>query len=203
MTSRQLRRLAEIADLYGSGQVRLTVWQNFVLTDVPDAFVETAKKALARIGFGWRQSNVGSGVIACTGNSYCKFASADTKGHALDLIRWLERRLELDQPINIHLTGCPNSCAQHYMGDLGLLGTKVKVGGESVPGYHVFVGGGFGDRQAVGRQLFTGVSATQLNTTVERILKNFLRHRTPGEAFQTFTARHDLRQLQELLGDET
>ena len=203
LTSRQLRRLAEIADLYGSGQVRLTVWQNFVLTDVPDAFVETAKKALARIGFGWRQSNVGSGVIACTGNSYCKFASADTKGHALDLIRWLERRLELDQPINIHLTGCPNSCAQHYMGDLGLLGTKVKVGGESVPGYHVFVGGGFGERQAVGRQLFTGVSAAQLNTTIERILKNFLRHRLPGEAFQSFTTRHDLRQLQELLGDET
>jgi ferredoxin-nitrite reductase len=121
----------------------------------------------------------------------------------LELIRWLERRLELDQPINIHLTGCPNSCAQHYMGDLGLLGTKVKVGGESVPGYHVFVGGGFGERQAVGRQLFTGVSATQLNTTIERILKNFLRYRLPGERFQSFTTRHDLRQLQELLGDES
>ncbi|MBL9172766.1 MAG: NirA family protein [Verrucomicrobiales bacterium] len=203
VTSRQLRRLAEIADLYGSGEVRLTVWQNVVLPNVPEAFVETARKALARIGFETRQSNVASGVIACTGSSYCKFASADTKGHALELMRWLERRVELDQPINIHLTGCPNSCAQHYMGDLGLLGTKVKVGGESVPGYHVFVGGGFGDRQAVGRQLFTGVSASQLNATMERILKNFLRHREPGETFQAFTTRHDLRRLQELLGDET
>lgn len=203
VTSRQLRRLAEIADLYGSGEVRLTVWQNVVLPNVPEAFVETARKALARIGFETRQSHVGTGVIACTGSSYCKFASADTKGHALELMRWLERRVELDQPINIHLTGCPNSCAQHYMGDLGLLGTKLKVGGESIPGYHLFVGGGFGDRQAVGRQLFTGVSASQLNPTIERILKNFLRHRLPGEMFQSFTMRHDLRRLQEILGDES
>ena len=89
------------------------------------------------------------------------------------------------------------------MGDLGLLGTKLKVGGESIPGYHLFVGGGFGDRQAVGRQLFTGVSASQLNPTIERILKNFLRHRLPGEMFQSFTMRHDLRRLQEILGDES
>ncbi|MBN8248875.1 MAG: NirA family protein [Verrucomicrobia bacterium] len=202
ITAKQLRRLAEIADLYGSGEVRLTVWQNVVLPNIPDAYVETAKKALMKLGFDWRPSNLKSGFIACTGNSYCKFAGADTKGHALDLMHWLDRRVELDQPINVHITGCPNSCAQHYMGDLGLLGAKVKVGGETVEGYHIFVGGGFGDRQAVGRQLFTGVSIGQLKPTMERILKNYLVHRTPGESFQAFTARHDLRRLQELLGEE-
>jgi len=202
ITAKQLRRLAEIADLYGSGEVRLTVWQNFILPNVPDAYVETVKKALGKLGFDWRQSHLKSGFIACTGNSYCKFAGANTKGHALDLMHWLDRRIELDQPVNIHLTGCPNSCAQHYMGDLGLLGTKVKVSGETVEGYHIFVGGGFGSRQAVGRQLFTGVSVGELKPTMERILKNYLKHRSPGESFQAFTLRHDLRRLQELLGEE-
>lgn len=201
ITSKQMRRLADLADHYGNGEVRLTVWQNLILPHIPDAYLETVKKALVRMGFDWRQSHLKSGVIACTGNSYCRFASANTKGHALDLMRWLDSRVTLDQPINIHLTGCPNSCAQHYMGDLGLLGTKVKVGGESVEGYHIFVGGGFGERQAVGRPLYHGVSVNELRPTLERILKNYLRHRSPGESFQSFTTRHDLRRLQELFDE--
>ena len=200
LTAKQMRRLAEIADLYGSGEIRLTVWQNFVLPNVRDAYVETAKKALLKVGFDWRQSNLKSGFIACTGSSYCKFAGADTKGHAIELMRWLDPRVTLDQPVNIHLTGCPNSCAQHYMGDIGLLGAKVKVGGETVEGYHVFVGGGFGDRQAVGRQLFTGLSFAALKPALEKVLHGYLEHRQAGESFQSFTTRHDLGKLQELLG---
>ncbi len=173
-----------------------------VIPHIPEAYVETVKKALVKLGFDWRQSHLKSGFIACTGNSYCKFAGTNTKGHALELMKWLDARVTLDQPVNIHLTGCPNSCAQHYMGDVGLLGTKVKVAGETVEGYHIFVGGGFGHRQAVGRQLFTGVSVGSLKPTLERILRNYLRHRTVGESFQSFTTRHDLRRLQELLGEE-
>ena len=151
-------RLAELADSYGSGEIRLTVWQNFIIPNVPDAFVPTLKRALEKAGFGTKQSHVASGVIACTGNSYCKFAQSNTKGHALEVIKQLEKRIELDQPVNIHITGCPNSCAQHYMGDIGCLGTKTKLSGESVDAYHVFVGGGFGKNQAVGRQVFSGVT---------------------------------------------
>src|SRR5678816_1822470 len=180
-------RLAEIADLYGSGEVRLTVWQNLIIPNVTDAFVQTVKKALRKAGFETEQSNIRSGIIACTGNSYCKFAQANTKGHALALADYLEKRVKLDQPVNIHLTGCPNSCAQHYMGDIGLLGTKVKVAGETLEGYHVFVGGGFGDNQAAGRQVFSGVSVEQLKPALEKMLLAYLRHRTEGESFQAFT----------------
>ncbi len=201
ITSRQLRRLAEIADLYGSGEVRLTVWQNLVIPNVPEAYVETVQRAAARIGLESKTSHLRSGVIACTGNAHCKYAASDTKGHALALMKQLEGRIPLDQPVNIHLTGCPHSCAQHYMGDLGLLATKVKVGGESREGYHVFVGGGFGDRQAVGRQLLAGVSAADLAPTVESILRTYLRHRQPGESFLAFTTRHDIGRLQELLAE--
>ena len=192
ITPRQMLRLSELAELYGSGEIRLTVWQNFIVPNVPDAFVPTLKRALEKAGFSIRQSNVASGVIACTGNSYCKFAQANTKGHALALIKHLEKKLELDQPVNLHLTGCPNSCAQHYMGDIGLLGTKVQ--GEDA--YHVFVGGGFGRNQAVGRQLFSGVSAAELPATIEKMLRSYLKHRTGRESYQQFSLRHDLNTLQ-------
>lgn len=201
ITPRQMIRVAELAELYGSGEVRLTVWQNLIIPNVPDAYVETLKKALVKTGFDWKQSHVRNGFVACTGNSYCKFASSNTKGNALELASYLEKKVELDQPINIHLTGCPNSCAQHYMGDIGLLGTKVKVSGESLEGYHVFVGGGFGDNQAVGRQVFTGVSVEQLKPTLERMLTTYLKRRSPGETFQQFTKRHDLNALQTLFSE--
>ena len=194
ITPKQMLRLAELAELYGSGEVRLTVWQNFIIPNVPDAFVQTLKRALEKSGFATKQSNLASGVIACTGNSYCKFAQSNTKGHALELIKHLERKIQLDQPVNIHVTGCPNSCAQHYMGDIGCLGTKVR--GED--GYHVFVGGGFGKNQAVGRQVFSGVSATELPLTLEKMLRVYLKKRDGRETFQQFTTRHDLNALQVL-----
>ena len=195
-------RIAEIADLYGSGEIRLTVWQNFIIPNVPDAYVETVKKALVKAGLHWKQSNLRSGLIACTGNSYCKFAQSNTKGHALALADYLDKKITLDLPVNIHLTGCPNSCAQHYMGDIGLLGTKTKVMGESVEGYHVFVGGGFGTNQAVGRQVFTGVAFEDLKLTLEKMLKGYVRRREPNETFQAFTARHDLNTLQAIFSNE-
>jgi len=202
ITPKQMLRLADLADHYGSGEIRLTVWQNFIIPNVPDAYIETVRKALGKMGFSSEQSNLRSGIIACTGNSYCKFAASNTKGHALELADYLEKRVQLDQPINIHLTGCPNSCAQHYMGDIGLLGTKVKIEGESVEGYHVFVGGGFGKNQAVGRQIFSGISMEQIKPTLEKMLLGFLKHRDSGETFLAFTRRHDLNRLQVMFSGE-
>jgi ferredoxin-nitrite reductase len=202
MTPKQMIRIAEIADLYGSGEVRLTVWQNLIIPNVPDTFVETVKKAARKAGFSTEQSNLRSGFIACTGSSYCKFAQASTKEHALELMDWLDKRVQLDRPVNVHLTGCPNSCAQHYMGDIGLLGTKTKVAGESVEGYHVFVGGGFGAKQAVGRQVFTGVAFGDLKLTLEKMLRAYLRHRSDGEGFQEFTRRYDLNALQAMFSND-
>lgn len=201
ITPKQMLRLAEIADLYGSSEVRLTVWQNLIIPNVPDSLVETVKKALVKMGLHWKQSNLRSGFIACTGSAYCKFAASSTKSHALELADYLDKKFQLDQPINVHLTGCPNSCAQHYMGDIGLLGAKVKVAGESVDGYHVFVGGGFGERQAVGRQVFQGISFSDLKPTLEKMLRAYLKHRKVGEPFQNFTNRYDLNNLQALFSN--
>lgn len=202
ITPKQMLRVAELSELYGNGEVRLTVWQNFIIPNVPDAFVPTLKKALNKAGLPTKQSNLSSGVIACTGNSYCKFAQANTKQHALEVIKQLEKRLELDQPVNIHVTGCPNSCAQHYMGDIGCLGTKTKLNGESLDAYHVFVGGGFAKNQAIGRQVFSGVTAQELPGLLEKMLRIYLKHRmSKAETFRQFTARHEVGRLQELFAE--
>ena len=191
---RQARRVAELARNYGTGEVRLTVWQNLIIPNVPDSFVETLKRNLVRAGLHYETTSVAGGLVACTGNQGCKWSSTNTKAHAVELGRYLDEKLTLDQPVNIHFTGCPNSCAQHYMGDIGLLG--VKVGADKAEGYHVFVGGGEGQNQAIGREVFRGVAFEALKPTVEKMLKGYLRERQQGETFQAFTQRHDLNALQ-------
>lgn len=201
MSVRQMRRLAELAKNYASGQVRLTPWQNLIIPDVPDGFVETVKRNLVRLGFHHSASSIAGGLVACTGNAGCKWAATNTKAHALELARHLESRVSLDQPINIHLTGCPNSCAQHYMGDIGLLGTKTTRGGEQVEGYHIVLGGGFGPQQGVGKEVFKGISVGEAPALLERILKTYLARRHTGESFAEFTRRHEVKALQEMFSD--
>lgn len=200
LSANQLDRIADIADSYGTGEVRLTVWQNFIIPNVADAFIKTAAKALKRIGFHTQESPLRNGFIACTGNRYCKFAATDTKGHAIAMMDYLEKRVPLDKPVNVHFTGCAHSCAQHFMGDIGLLGTKAK--GESGEGYHITVGGGFGENRKVGRQVFSTVPFESLGETLEAMLKAYLAHRTNvDESFHAFCNRHTVGQLQEIFSN--
>ncbi len=201
MTPKQMRRIADVSQNYGSGEVRLTVWQNLLIPNVPDHFVETVKKNLVKMGFHYSATTISGGLIACTGNTGCQWASTNTKGQAVLLARHLEKKLQLDQPINIHLTGCPNSCAQHYMGDIGLLGAKVNQGGDTVEGYHVVLGGGFGEKQAVASEVFRGVAFNELPTLLEHVLKVYLAKRNRGESFADFTRRHSVKELQELFSE--
>jgi len=193
ITAKQLSRIAELAENYGSGDIRLTVWQNIVVPNIREPFLETVKKSVLRMGLDFRQSHVSSGIVACTGNRFCKYSSTDTKGHAVQLARHLEKKVRLDQPVNIHFTGCPHSCAQHYMGDIGLLGAKTRTGAEA---YHVLVGGGFGSNRACGRQIFQAMPFDELLPTIERMLNVYLDRRVDGESFQQFTIRHEIGQLQ-------
>ena len=191
ITPEQMLHIADLADEFGNGEVRLTIWQNFLLPNIRTEAIETVKARLEKIGLGCQQSNLRSGVIACTGNAYCKFAMSDTKEHAKDIADYLDARLTLDQPVNIHLTGCPHSCAQHYMGDIGLLATTVKTGGDSVEAYHVFVGGGFGKTRALGRQIAKSLPMEKLKPHLEHLLRTFQGQKQNGETFQQFTTRHD------------
>jgi ferredoxin-nitrite reductase len=193
-----MRRLADLAANYGSGSLRLTPWQNLLIPDVPDGFVETVKRSLVRAGLHYESTNIRGGLVACTGNTGCKWASTDTKGQAIALGNHLDRRVKLDAPVNIHLTGCPNSCAQHYVGDIGLQGVRVGSGEGSVEGYHVVLGGGTGANSNIGRQIFTGISFGEIPGLIERVLKVYQTRRHATESFAEFTRRHELKQLQEM-----
>ncbi|HYG23499.1 MAG TPA: NirA family protein [Verrucomicrobiae bacterium] len=201
VTSRQVRRIAELAANYGSSQVRLTPWQNLLIPDVADGFVETVKRQLVRAGLHHAANSIVGGLVACTGNSGCKFAASDTKGHALEAGQFLSRRVQIDHPVNIHFTGCPNSCAQHYIGDIGLQGVKVNSGGSSVEGYNIVLGGGCGIDAAIGKDVFKGIAFSEVPALLERILKVYQARREPNESFVAFVRRHELRQLQEMFSE--
>ena len=192
----QLRGLAEIAERYGSGTLRLTVWQNLLISDIAEARVGDAVAEIEALGLVTSASAIRGGIVACTGNFGCKFALSDTKRHALGLIDHLEGRVTLDAPINIHLTGCPNSCAQHYVGDIGLLATKVeKSEDEEVEGYHIVVGGGSGADLELGREVCHSVPAEEMPKRIEAILRAYLTQRQADENFHEFTKRHSVEEL--------
>jgi ferredoxin-nitrite reductase len=196
LTAAQLTGLGDLADRFVGATLRLTVWQNLILSHVPQARLAEVESALAELGLGTSANAIRGALVACTGNTGCKFAATDTKGQALVLAAQLDQRVVLDQPVNIHLTGCPNSCAQHKISDIGLLG--LKVGEDMVDGYTIFVGGGAGTEQTIGRELFPGVPMTEMPERVAALLQAYLAHRRPEESFHDFAARHSVDELKAL-----
>jgi ferredoxin-nitrite reductase len=195
MTVEQMRGVARVARELGDGDIRLTVWQNLLISGIAKENTELVECCLTEIGLTSKATSVRAGLIACTGNTGCRFALSDTKGTAMAIARWVEPRVALDSPINIHLTGCPNSCAQHYIGDIGMLACRVPIdatGEDTVEGFHVYVGGGFGADAGIARELYRNVKAEDCPRLIERILKAYLGGRIDGgETFLTFTRRHE------------
>ena len=205
LSSAKAKELCDIADRYGRGEIRLTVWQNLIIPGISSENIDAAAAAVIAAGFDYRPSSLTGGIIACTGSKGCKYAAADTKGNAVELGKYLSERLELDTPVNIHLTGCNHSCAQHYIGDIGMMGVRVKTeSGESVDGYNIVLGGGVDDTQAVAREVWKSVAYTDIPPLIERLLKFYLTGRNEGETFAQFTNRHpieDLRKMEPQYGE--
>lgn len=197
----QMRGIAALAERYGSGDIRLTVWQNLLIPDVAKQDVPTVERELMLLGLGCSANSIRAGLVACTGNRGCKYAASDTKGHALAIAQHCDERIDLDQPLNIHLTGCHHSCAQHFIGDIGLLGTKVEVDDDTtVEGYRLFIGGGYGPQQEIARELFSSVTAEQLPEMIESLVGAYQQHRCNGdESFWEFCKRHSTEAIADML----
>jgi ferredoxin-nitrite reductase len=195
MSVAQMRGLAAVARDLGDGDLRLTVWQNLLISGVATEKLIEAQERIERLGLAIQANAIRSGLVACTGNTGCKFAASDTKRHAEDIAAWCETRLALDTPVNIHLTGCHHSCAQHFISEIGLLACKVQANEDDDPveGYHILIGGGFGPHAALGRELYRDVVAQEAPRVIERILKSYLTHRSsPDESFLAFARRHEI-----------
>ena len=202
ITAAQLRGLARIADAFGSGTLRLTVWQNLLLSDIPRERMAAACAEIEALGLGTTASHLRGGLVACTGAAGCKFAAAHTKQHAAALADYLDARIAVARPVNIHLTGCHNSCAQHYIGDIGLIGAKAERGEEEVEGYDLHVGGGAGVEQGIGRLVLAKVPHDEVAPMVLNLLRAW-QDGAPDLSFQDFTSRHDEAALLAMAGRET
>ena len=197
MSSKQMHGLATLAANFGKGELRLTIWQNVIIPHVPDALVASACRQLKHLGFTTEASSTTSGIVACTGSRGCKYAAADTKGAAAALSKHLSHStLTVEQPVNLHFTGCAHSCAQHYCGDIGFIGAKQPDGTD---GFHVVLGGGLDLEQGIAREVFRGVSATEVPALTEKILRTYETRKTSGETFVQWSRRHSIKELQEFL----
>jgi ferredoxin-nitrite reductase len=192
MSVAQMRALADIALRRGSGELRLTVWQNVIVAGLPAEDADAVEDELRAIGLTARPSAIRAGMVACTGNTGCKFAASDTKRHALAIVEHVERSVALDAPLNVHVTGCPHSCAQHYVGDIGLLGARIAAGDDdTLEGYHVVAGGGFGDARGLAREIARDVPAADVPALVGRLAAAYVAGRgSPQETFAAFARRH-------------
>ncbi len=182
--------VADLAESVG-GDIRVTRLQNFVLADVPEAEVDAVASELAAIGFPLDVNPVRGRSIACTGEPHCNFSVTETKTRLGRLIEGLEARFgDRIAELRLNLDGCPHSCAQHWVGDLGFQGTTARdAEGVRRQAYDIFVRGGLGLDAAIGRPLFRRIPTEELDAAVEGLVDGWLDGRDADESFAAFATR--------------
>ena len=188
----QLEKLADLAEQYGNGQLRATIMQNILIVNVPNASAAALVVELNSLGLQVDVSAFWRGAIACTGTEFCKLAIAETKGLAKWLVSEMEERLPgFDQQIKLHVTGCTNSCGQHWIADIGLEGKKIKKDGALVDAFYFCVGGAVGKYARTARPLGYRAAAEDVPAAIERLLRAYLADRQPDEDLRAYFARTD------------
>ncbi|MBF6219449.1 nitrite/sulfite reductase [Nocardia abscessus] len=193
-----LTEVAAAVERIGSDRIRFTPYQKLIVLDVPDDKVDTLIDELEPLGLQARPSLWRRNLMACTGIEFCKLSFAETRKRSQALVPELEERLadlnaQLDVPITININGCPNSCARSQIADIGFKGQLVDDGdGNQVEGFQVHLGGSLGFDSAFGRKLRQHKVTTQeLGDYVERVVRNFVKHRADGERFAQWAVRAD------------
>jgi sulfite reductase (ferredoxin) len=200
ITPAQLRVAANLADRYADGHVRNTVMQNLVIVNVPKANTQRVAGELNAAGLPVEASTFARGTVACTGSEFCKLALTETKGFARWLTEELDQRLPgFQEQIRINVTGCPNSCGQHWIADIGIEGKKIKVDGKMVDAYYFCVGGSVGQFATIARPVGYRCAATEVPDAIERVLREFNEQRADGENLRQFFARQTNDELRALL----
>ncbi|MEW6732931.1 MAG: nitrite/sulfite reductase [Acidobacteriota bacterium] len=194
-SGKQLHQLADLAVQYGSGRIRTTNTQNIILLDIPERNLPAIKQRLEQAGFEYEPTWSRKGIIACTGIQFCKLAIAETKNRAVELNRYLEENTNLTEPIRISVTGCPNSCGQHHICDIGLEGSMITVDGVKQEAFQVLLGGGVGTRETFARRLGVRIYSDDLGPALAQLFRTYQEKRVANETFQDFCLRHTDEQL--------
>jgi sulfite reductase (ferredoxin) len=203
ITAEQMRVAADLAERFAGGQLRVTNMQNLLIVNVPqqnvDPLVKELDTAELRVGGSvfWR------GAVACSGSEFCKLAITETKSFSRWLVEELEERLPgFEQHLKLHVTGCPNSCGQHWIADIGIEGKKIKVGNRMEDAYYFCLGGAVGLHPSIARPVGYRCLATDVPDAIERLLRRYHDDRTEGENLRQFFARHTDSELREFLAGD-
>jgi sulfite reductase (ferredoxin) len=196
----QLRLAASLSDRYADGHIRNTVMQNLVIVNVPDQHAVRVAAELTAGSLPVRAPAFARATVACTGTEFCKLALTETKGFARWLATELDERIPgFQEQLRINVTGCPNSCGQHWIADIGIEGKKIKVDGKMVDAYYFCIGGSVGQFASIARPVGYRCAATEVPDAIERLLRQFNENRVPGENLRQFFARHTNEDIRSIL----
>jgi len=203
ISAAQMREAAELSARLAGGDIRLTNMQNLLIVNVPRENTDILARELTAAGLPVQASPFWRGAIACSGSEFCKLAITETKAFSRWLVEELEDRLPgFEQHLKLHVTGCPNSCGQHWIADIGIEGKKMKVGDRMLDAYYFCVGGAVGLHQSIARPVGYRCLASEVPDAIERLLRRYLDDRRPHENLRKFLARHSDEQLRECLAGE-
>lgn len=192
-----LTKVADLAEAVGSDRIRFTPHQKLIVLDVPDDKLDELVAGLEALGLQSKPSQWRRNLMACTGIEFCKLSFAETRVRAQSLVPDLEQRLadlnaDLEVPVTVHINGCPNSCARIQVADIGFKGQMVDDGDGPTEGFQVHLGGSLGLDSNFGRKLRQHkVTSAELGDYIERVTRNFVAQREPGERFAQWAIRAD------------
>jgi sulfite reductase (ferredoxin) len=190
ITPEQMRVAADLADRTGSGELRVTNMQNLLLVNIPKDQTETVARELDSAGLPIAGSPFRRGSVSCTGTEFCKLAITETKGFTRWLVDELEERIpEFDQQLKLNVTGCPNSCGQHWIADIGLEGKKIKQGKDVIDAFYFSLGGAVGEFQRIARPVGYRCPAPEVPDAIARLLRTYVAARQPDENLRAYFAR--------------
>ena len=203
ISATQMRTASELSTRFAGGEVRVTNMQNLLIVNVPRENVDSLARELTTAGLPVQGSPFWRGAVACSGSEFCKLAITETKTFSRWLVEELEERLPgFEQHLKLHVTGCPNSCGQHWIADIGIEGKKIKVGDRMQDAYYFCIGGAVGLHQSIARPVGYRCLATEVPDAIERLLRRYLEDRRPNENLRQFFARHSDMELREFLAGE-
>jgi sulfite reductase (ferredoxin) len=200
MSGEQLLAIADLSEQYAGAEFRTTVMQNFILPHVPQANLEVVLGSLHSLGLTVEATNFWRGAVACTGTEFCKLAITETKGFARWLVEEMEGRLPgFDQQIKLHVTGCPNSCGQHWIADVGLEGKKIKHEGKLADAWSFALGGALGVHAGVARVVNYRCLSSEVPGALERLLHDYLATRSGEQNLRSWFANKSNEELRGIL----
>jgi sulfite reductase (ferredoxin) len=201
ISTEQLRGLATIADEFGDGSLRLSAMQNILITNVPNERTAELLERSRALGVALDGSPFQRGTASCTGSEYCKLALTETKLFSIRLAQELEERLPgFTDTVKLHVAGCPNSCGQHPIADVGLQGVLLNQGGKQVEGFDFFVGGGLGKNSTLGHRVGFRAPADDVPEALERLFSTYVAQKEDGESVRAWTGRVGDAAVKALLG---